>query len=311
MQNGNVGVFDGGAGDSATVVGAGAVRITGVGRNTPGGEEVQDEDVIVLYATSDAVAALSGERGFDRLAILLRDPDRGSETVQSVRRYLDTVPGFAGFIGLPELREPGDWPGKAETQAFADLLAVITLLALLSAARARLEHDDDARRRADRRDHHVRAIGARRRQVALVMSDGALLGLLGALVGVARSGSCSPISSRVLRDDVLGDRRRLRHRCTVVVASMAVGVLAPVLAALPAIRRAVRVDLREALQATGSAVGAQGAAIAPPPRAFLPRTGADRPARSRPAQAAQLATALIVAFAGREPPRRARARGRR
>ena len=110
------------------------VRITGVGRNTPGGEEVQDEDVIVLYATSDAVAALSGERGFDRLAILLRDPDRGSETVQSVRRYLDTVPGFAGFIGLPELREPGDWPGKAETQAFADLLAVITLLALLSAA---------------------------------------------------------------------------------------------------------------------------------------------------------------------------------
>ena len=52
VQNANVGVFDGGAGDSATVVGAGAVRITGVGRNTPGGEEVQDEDVIVLYATS-------------------------------------------------------------------------------------------------------------------------------------------------------------------------------------------------------------------------------------------------------------------
>ena len=37
VQNANVGVFDGGAGDSATVVGAGAVRITGVGRNTPGG----------------------------------------------------------------------------------------------------------------------------------------------------------------------------------------------------------------------------------------------------------------------------------
>ena len=51
VQNANVGVYDARAGDIASVVGAGGLRITGEGRNIPGGEEVQDEIVIVLYAS--------------------------------------------------------------------------------------------------------------------------------------------------------------------------------------------------------------------------------------------------------------------
>ena len=45
----------------------------------------------------------------------------------------------------------------------------------------------------------------------------------------------------------------------VVLASLLVGLVAPPLAALPAIRRALRVDLREALEATGSTTGGQDA----------------------------------------------------
>ena len=44
----------------------------------------------------------------------------------------------------------------------------------------------------------------------------------------------------------------------VLAAGVTAGLLAPPLAALPAIRRALRVDLREALEAHGSAVGGQG-----------------------------------------------------
>ena len=85
---------------------------------------------------------------------------------------------------------------------------------------------------------------------------------------------------------------------TVVVASIALGVLVPVLAALPAIRRGVRVDLREALESTGSAVGGQDAGDRLLRRAgFLPRTmqiglrGLGRRRRR------SLATAVIVALA--------------
>lgn len=45
----------------------------------------------------------------------------------------------------------------------------------------------------------------------------------------------------------------------VVALSVLVGLLGPALAALPAIRRATRVPLREALEAAGSAVGGQDA----------------------------------------------------
>ena len=75
-------------------------------------------------------------------------------------------------------------------------------------------------------------------------------------------------------------------------------MLGPALAALPAIRRGVRVDLREALESTGSAVGSQDAGDRLLRRVrFLPRTmqiglrGVGRRKRRT------LATALIVALA--------------
>jgi ABC-type lipoprotein release transport system permease subunit len=84
----------------------------------------------------------------------------------------------------------------------------------------------------------------------------------------------------------------------VVVASVMAGLLAPPLAALPAIRRASRLPLAEALQASGSAVGGQGRIDALLRRAsLLPRTaqiglrGAARRKRR------SLATALQVSFA--------------
>ena len=109
--------------------------ITGEARNINGGEQVQDDKVIVLYAPAATVAALSGERGYGRLSFRLRDasPAAARSTAAAVRRYLATVPGFSGFTDVPELRAPGDWPGKQETEQFADFLSVITLLALLSA----------------------------------------------------------------------------------------------------------------------------------------------------------------------------------
>ena len=43
-----------------------------------------------------------------------------------IGRKLSTAPGFAGFSSLPEIRAPGDWPGKSETAQFAELLESTT-----------------------------------------------------------------------------------------------------------------------------------------------------------------------------------------
>ncbi len=299
VQNANVDVYRGRTGDTASVVGAGALRIAGEGRNLPGGEEVQDEHVIVLYATHDTIAALSGENGYDRLAIRLRDTSRTGETVEHVRRYLDTVPGFAGFTGLPELRAPGDWPGKAETETFAEFLSVITLLALLSAVVLISNTMSTLVAEQTGEIGIMRAIGARRRQVGLVyLRTAVLLGVLGALVGVALGIALANLLAGYFGTMYWAIDVGFGVDATVVLASVAVGVLAPALAALPAIRRGVRVDLRAALESTGSAVGGQDAGDRLLRRArFLPRTmqiglrGVGRRRRR------SLATALIVALA--------------
>ena len=201
--------------------------------------------MIVLYATPDTVAALERRaRGYDRLAFRLRDTSRGRERRSSAcAGYLATVPGFTGFSGLPEVRAPGDWPGKADTETFAEFLGVITLLALLSALVLDLEHDDDARRRADRRDRdHAGDRRAPPAGRARLPADGPAA----RRARHRRRASCSASSLANLLARFFGSTFwaidvGFGVDVPVVLASVAGRrCSAPALAALPAIRRGVR-----------------------------------------------------------------------
>jgi putative ABC transport system permease protein len=312
IQNANVGVYDGRAGDSVTLIGvrgaggeAGAgstpLRIAGEARSLPGGEEVENENVIVLYATAATVATLSGEPGYDRLAIRMQDsrPAAAAETVEAVRGHLATAPGFTGFANLPELRAPGEWPGKGETEKFAQFLGVITVLALLSALVLISNTMTTLVAEQTGEIGIMRAVGARRRQIALVyLRTALLLGVLAALAGTTLGIVLSSLLAGYFASAFWAVEVGFGAVPTVVLASVAAGVLVPPLAALPAIRRALRVDLREALEATGSAVGGQDAADRLLGRArFLPRSmqiGLRSVGRRK---RRSLATALIVALA--------------
>jgi putative ABC transport system permease protein len=306
VQDANVGVYDGGAGDTLTVVGPGGeeaaqLAVTGSARNIPGGEEVQDENVIVLYASAETVEELSGAPGYGRLAFLLEDtsPAVAAATIEDVRGYLRGVEGFTGFSNLPAVRAPGDWPGKAETNDFASLLAVITLLALLSALVLVSNTMTTLIAEQTGEIGVMRAIGARRRQVALVyLRTALLLGAVGAVLGVALGVLISSLLAGYFGQMFWAIDVPFGVDPVVVFASLVVGLVAPPLAALPAIRRAVRTDLREALEATGSPVGGEGAADRLLRRAgFLPRTlqiGLRNVGRRK---RRSLATAAIVALA--------------
>jgi putative ABC transport system permease protein len=145
----------------------------------------------------------------------------------------------------------------------------------------------------------MRAIGARRRQVASVyLKTALLLGALGALAGIGLGIVVSSLLARTFGSMFWAIDVGFGVDPIVLLGSVLVGLLAPPLAALPAIRRGVRVDLREALEATGSAVGGQDAADRVLRRArFLPRAmqiGLRSVGRRK---RRSLATALIVALA--------------
>jgi putative ABC transport system permease protein len=308
VQDENVGLYDGRAGDTVTVVGPGGrsreeavLRVSGRGRNIDGGEQVQDDNVVVLYATAATVAGLSGEAGYGSLSFLLDDPRpaAAAATVEAVREYLRTVPGFTGFRNLPELRAPGEWPGKDETEQFAELLGVITLLALLSATVLTSNTMTTLVAEQTGEIGIMRAIGARRRQVALVyLRTALLLGALGAAAGVALGIALSNLLAGYFGQEFWAVDVGFGVDATVVLVSVLVGVLAPPLASLPAVRRGIRSDLREALESAGSAVGGgNGGERLLRRAAFLPRTAQIGLRSIGRRRRRSLATVVIVALA--------------
>jgi putative ABC transport system permease protein len=305
VQDANTGVYDGAAGDTATLVGAAGEQtdftVSGRGRTLPGGEQVQDDKVVVLYAPADTVARLSGEPGYGELALRLDDPDPAAAraTVDRLRRHLATIPGFEGLINLPTIRDPGDWPGRTDTEQFAQLLGVITVLALISAVVLVSNTLSTLVAEQTREIGIMRAVGARRRQVALVyVRTTLLLGAVGAAAGTLLGVVLSSVLAGYFGSTYWAVDVGFGVDAQVLAASVAIGLLAPPLAALPAIRRALHVDLREALEATGSATGGADAVDRALRRtSFLPRVMQIGLRNAGRRKRRSLATAAIVALA--------------
>lgn len=305
VQNNLQGTLSAAAGDTLRLVAADGstrrLRVSGEGRNLDGGQDVADDDVVVLYATADTAADLRGAPGYTSFSFLLDDTSRAAvgATVERVRATLRAVPGFGGFLDLPDVRAAGDWPGKEDVATFSDFFAVVTLLALLSALVLVSNTITTLVAEQTQEIGVMKAIGGRQRQIALVyLRTALLLGAAGTALGLAGGVLLANMFAGFLGDSFFAVDVPFGADAGVLAASAALGLAGPVLAALPAIRRGVRVDLREALEASGSAVGSldSGDRLLRRIR-FLPRTaqiglrGVGRRRRRG------LATAVVVALA--------------
>ncbi|MBI5106013.1 MAG: ABC transporter permease, partial [Solirubrobacterales bacterium] len=260
VQNARQGRFDGGRGDVARVIGADgrtrALRLTGEGRNLGGAQAVTGDDkAVVFYTTPATVAAVRGSPGATSLAFRLRDasPPAARRTLAAVRDVLRAgLPGFTGFSTLPDVRAPGDWPGKAIFEDFGTLFLIVTALALLSglvliSGTMNAMVAEEAGEIAT-----MRAVGARRRQVAAVyLRTALLLGALGAAVGVPLGVLLANAMVAFFGSSFFAIDAGFGVSWPWVAASAVLGIAGPALAALPAVRRGVRRPLQETLAAAG------------------------------------------------------------
>ena len=305
LQNANQGLLVVRTGDTVRIVASDGselpLRVSGEGRNLNQGKNVTDGDIVVLYATPETVAALSGRTGYDSLGFRLDDTHLAAvaATTDRIRRALRAVPGFAGFTWLPQIRPAGDWPGKSDFQAFTKFFYIITVLAMLSAFVLIANTMTTLVAEQTQEIGAMKAIGGRRRQIAAVyVKTALLLGALGTIVGIALGIALSNVLVHYLGSTFFAIQVGFGVDPTILAVSVLVGLLGPTLAALPAIRRATHVPLRDALEATGSAIGGQDAGDAALRRfRFLPRTfqiGLRNAGRRR---RRSLATVLMVALA--------------
>jgi len=305
LQNTTHGLLDAHAGQTLRVIGTNgavqALRVSGDGRNLDGGQNVTSNNVIMLYADTATVASLSGATGYEELDFRLANTSSAAvnQTTAAVRSALTTVPGFTGFTQLPQTRAAGDWPGKSRLAQFNKFYAVISVLALLSAL---VLISNTATALVGEQTSEIaimKAVGGRRRQVAAIyLKTTLLLGALGTAVGVIVGIVLANGMARYFGSSFYAITTRLGVDWRIVVLSALVGLAAPPLAALPAIRRAVKVPLRDGLEASGSAVGSQDAGDRLLRRArFLPREaqiGLRNVGRRR---RRSVSTALVIAFA--------------
>jgi putative ABC transport system permease protein len=280
VQNAAYGDYVGGAGGSIRVfTGNGSVvslPISGAGRSLIGAQIVAQAGFVTLYATARTVGALSGTPGYTRLAFRLRDQSlpAAHRTVTAIRQYLQTVPGFTGFSDLPEIRAPGDWPGKSAFTNITGILYVVTLLALLGALVLLSSTMTTLIGEQTPEIATMRAIGAGRKQIRRVyLRTAVLFGGLGAIAGAVLGILLSWALTSYFASSLFAISVPFGVDVPVVVASIVLGVIGPALAALPAVRRAARLPLAETLQATGSAAGREGRLDRRLSRVrFLPRT---------------------------------------
>ncbi len=305
VQNTRQGLLPVHAGQTVRIIAAdGAVRslqVSGEGRNLDGGQTVTSDSVIVLYATPATVASLSRTPGYEELFFQLADtrPAAVNATIAAIRRTLAAVPGFTGFSDLPQVRAAGDWPGKSSFQNFSKFLYIITLLALLSALVLISSTMTTLVAEQTSEIGIMKAVGGRRRQIAAVyLKTAVLLGGLATVAGIVLGAVLAYILTRYFGSTFFAVGVGFGVDWPIVLASALVGLLGPPLAALPAIRRGVRVPVRDALEATGSAAGGQDAGDRLLARVrFLPRPaqiGLRNVGRRR---RRSLSTALVIALA--------------
>jgi putative ABC transport system permease protein len=169
------------------------------------------------------------------------------------------VDGFNGFADYPEVRTPGDYPGKELFAQVTTIMTMITVLALLSALVLLSNTMTTLIGEQTREIAAMKAIGATRRQIKRIYGRTALLlGAFGAVLGAGLGVLLANAVVAFFGSRFYGISPGFQVDWPMLAVSLAVGLIAPALAAMPAIRRASRLPLADALSATGSAVGGQG-----------------------------------------------------
>lgn len=258
-MNARTGRFGGAIGDTVEVLDSQdrtrALTVSGRGDTLLFSQVVADEEA-VLYAPQPTVNAVAGASGVNSIEFRVDDPERAGDVLAAVRAQLLEMKPDVTFPDLPDVRAAGSWPGEEVFSNFATLLYVGALLALVSSLVLISNTMTTMVAEQSREIAIMKAIGGRRRQVRRSFLRTALaLGVVGTLAGIALGIPFANLVLGFIGDRFFGITPEWGVPLNAVVVSVVVGIGATLLAALPALRRAARTNVRTGLEGEFAAGG--------------------------------------------------------
>ncbi|MDH4077877.1 MAG: FtsX-like permease family protein, partial [Acidimicrobiia bacterium] len=211
---------------------------------------------VVLYVPQETANALAGSRGVNSIELTVDDHRDVAAVADAVRSELLRIEPNIVFEQLPDIRQQGTWPGQDIFNNFSTLFYVGAVLALISAMVLISNTMTTMVAEQVREVAIMKAIGGRRRQIIRsFLSSVVLLAVAGSLAGVALGVPFSNLMVGFVSRQFYGTDPRWGVSLPVILVSIAIGVIGSALAALPALRRAARISVRQGMDIS-SGVGA-------------------------------------------------------
>jgi putative ABC transport system permease protein len=254
----------------------------------------------VVYVPLATVEQLVDNVLYWRIELRVHDRDQLPQTVAAVRTAFASMVPDATFETVADVRTEGDWPGRETMENIVQLFYILASLAAASALFMVYTTMNAVAREQTEEIAIMKAVGGRRRQIAGVFVRSALIiGAIGTSIGLIAGFILSNLLLQLIADNFMTITPGWGISWTIVVLSLAVGLVGSALASLPALRRAVQIPVSDALRDPGirSGFGAGKLDRALQQTRFLPRMSQVGLRNTARRKGASLATSLQVGVA--------------
>ena len=256
-ENRRTGRYQGDVGDRVelrTHSGAWAdFTVTGRGATLRYSSQVS-RDAPVLYLSNDDVERVTGQPAPNSIDVIAADrsPAAVEAAVADVRGVLTAQLPGVGYWDVLEVWRPGTWPGSDDFGNFVIVFYVIAGVAMLSALILIFTTMNTLVREQTREIAMMKAIGGRRSSIARsILTTAFVLGVIGTVVGIAIGVPLSNWLMTFMSGEFGGTPVGARLSTMALTLSVVVGLGGTVAASWPALRKASRVTVRNAIDDHG------------------------------------------------------------
>jgi len=249
-------LFMGGIGDDVRVIDSDGeeveLHLTGMGRTLTYDQSAYG--VAVFFAGIETIRALSNTTGYNSISIDLEETSEVDMEVAiaSVKGYLEENTDFIAFSDIPRTRSNDDWPGKedfADTGSFFYVLTFMTLFCSIFLISNTMHTIITEQKREIAQ---MKAIGATKLQIAgSYLTTSFVMGSIGSVIGAFLGILVTYGMVRFLGTSFYGIVPSFGIHIPAILISLGVGISITILASLPSLYGALRMNTREGLQDAG------------------------------------------------------------